>query len=93
MRDTAQMFSLGALWGEIGHVSFADRTAFRTPVIILQGRHDRGTSAKLVADWFNDVKAPRKRLIWFEDSAHMALEEEPGKMLVTLTSVVLPLTK
>jgi len=39
------------------------------------------------------VKAPTKKLVWFEDSAHMVYEEEPGKTLVSLVNNVLPLTK
>ncbi|MDT9598379.1 alpha/beta fold hydrolase [Sphingosinicella rhizophila] len=92
-RDEAQWFSLQAMWGELGTVSFSERTTFRTPVIILQGRHDLGTSSTLVAEWFPRVKAPVKKLVWFEDSAHMVHEEEPGKLLVTLVEQVLPLTR
>jgi proline iminopeptidase len=62
-------------------------------VIILQGRRDLGTSSSLVAEWFPKVTAPSKQLVWFEDSAHMTYEEEPGKMLVTLVEKVLPLTR
>jgi proline iminopeptidase len=93
MRDAAQMFSLGALWGELASVDFSKTTSFRTPVIILQGRHDLGTSATLAGEWFKTVRAPSKQLVWFEDSAHMTVEEEPGKMLVTLVEKVLPLTR
>jgi pimeloyl-ACP methyl ester carboxylesterase len=60
-------------------------------VVILQGRHDRGTSASLIAEWFGRVKAPSKQIVWFEDSAHMAHEEESGKMLVSLVNIVRPL--
>jgi proline iminopeptidase len=93
VRDTAQGFGARALWGEIGKLSLMDRTTFGTPVIILQGRRDLGTSSSLVAEWFPKVTAPSKQLVWFEDSAHMTYEEEPGKMLVTLVEKVLPLTR
>lgn len=92
MRDVAQSFSDQALWAEVGRTNLMQRTQFRTPVIILQGRHDLGTSSTLVAEWFSHVSAPRKKLVWFEDSAHMVYEEEPGKVLVTLVNDVLPLT-
>ena len=93
MRDVAQGFSIQSIWPELGSLSLAGRTTFDTPVIILQGRHDRGTSSSLVADWFSRVEAPAKKLVWFEDSAHMVYEEEPGKTLVTLANQVLPLTQ
>lgn len=93
IRDRAQAFSDEALWGEVGQVNLSDATRFRVPVIILQGRHDRGTSSVLAAEWFTRVRAPSKRFVWFEDSAHMTFEEEPGKFLVTLVQEVLPLTR
>lgn len=93
VRNEAQRFSDQALWGELGHVSFLGRTRFRVPLVIIQGRHDRGTSSKLVAAWFGKVRAPSKQIVWFEDSAHMTFEEEPGKFLVTLVNQVLPLTR
>jgi proline iminopeptidase len=93
IRDEAQMFSLGLMWEELGRVNLMDATRFELPVFIFQGRHDRGTSAALAGKWFSTVKAPVKKLVWFEDSAHMVYEEEPGKLLVSLANDVLPLTK
>jgi proline iminopeptidase len=93
MLGEGQAFGDQALWGEIGTVDLSKLVTFRLPVVILQGRHDRGTSASLVAEWFARVKAPSKKILWFEDSAYMAHEEEPGKMLVSLVDTVLPLTR
>ena len=91
IRDEAQGFSIQVLWDELSRVSFMDVTRFKVPVVILQGRHDRGTSSALVDEWFGKIHAPKKKLVWFEDSAHMVYEEEPGKTLVTLVNEVLPL--
>lgn len=91
IRDEAQGFSNRLLWRELGGVSFMDVTKFQVPVVILQGRHDVGTSSKLAAQWFDKIEAPKKQIIWFEDSAHMVYEEEPGKTLVSLVNAVLPL--
>jgi len=92
-RDEAQFFSLKVLWNEIGQISLMKATRFKVPVVILQGRHDRGTSSALVEEWFATLEAPVKKLVWFEDSAHMVYEEEPGKTLVSLVNEVLPLVK
>jgi len=91
-RDEAEAFSDALMWDELGHVNLMDVTRFKLPVIIFQGRHDRGTSAELAGKWFASIKAPVKKLVWFEDSAHMVYEEEPGKTLVSLVTEVLPLT-
>jgi proline iminopeptidase len=93
MMGEAQAFSDKALWGEMGTIDYSKAVSFGLPVVMLQGRHDRATSAALVADWFGRVKAPSKKIVWFEDSAHMAFEEEPGKMLVSLVEFVRPLTR
>jgi hypothetical protein len=37
------------------------------------------------------VKAPSKRFVWFEHSAHEVMSEEPGKVLVSLVSYALPI--
>ena len=47
------------------------------PVIFMLGRHDRHVSATLAASYFDALRAPVKKLIWFEESAHNAPFEEP----------------
>ena len=58
IRDEAQAFSDRLLWDEVGKISLMGTTRFRVPVVILQGRHDRGTSSALVNQWFATVEAP-----------------------------------
>jgi proline iminopeptidase len=52
---------------------------------------DDTTSAALAACWLEKVHAPAKKLVWFENSAHMMHVEEPGKVLVHRVDDVLPL--
>jgi pimeloyl-ACP methyl ester carboxylesterase len=33
----------------------------------------------LIAEFFEEIEAPRKELVWFEKSAHFPFFEEPGK--------------
>jgi pimeloyl-ACP methyl ester carboxylesterase len=91
-RYEAMGFGIQALWDEAGHIDLRPVTQFGCPVIFLEGRHDLGTNATLLDQWFKAIKAPRKKLVWFDDSAHMVYQEEPGKTLVTLVNDVLPLT-
>ncbi|HEY5808496.1 MAG TPA: alpha/beta hydrolase [Povalibacter sp.] len=92
-RQEAHDFILQSMWGELGGVDLNNTIQFDVPVIVMQGRHDRGTSSQLVKQWHAAVKAPYKKLIWFEDSSHMVYEEEPGKLLVALANELLPLTR
>jgi proline iminopeptidase len=64
---------------------------FQCPIIIFAGRHDFTTPSEVTAAWLTHVRAPSKKLVWFEDSAHMMAVEEPGRVLVHLVEDVRPL--
>jgi proline iminopeptidase len=67
-------------------------TTFRVPIIVMQGRYDLHTPYESAKQYFDLIRAPRKRFITFERSAHYPMFEESGRFLVTLVSEVLPLT-
>jgi pimeloyl-ACP methyl ester carboxylesterase len=92
-RDKGLEFSLRTLWPQLVRLSFLTDTTFACPVILMHGRHDLTTSATLVAQWFPRIRAPSKRLIWFDESSHLVYEEEPGKALAALVQWVLPLAR
>jgi len=83
--------SLTHLLRDFSSVDFTKVTDFRCPIILFNGRHDDTTSAEVSAKWFATIHAPVKKLIWFENSAHMMQIEEPGRMLVHLVEDVRPL--
>lgn len=63
------------------------------PLILFAGRDDHNVSSRLAAEWFATVRAPDKRLVWFERSAHGILSEEPGKALVSLVQHARPIAE
>jgi proline iminopeptidase len=65
---------------------------FTVPIIVLQGRYDLHTPYASARDYVATLRAPHKRFITFERSAHYPMFEEPGRFLVTLVQEVLPLT-
>lgn len=65
-------------------------SSFEVPIFFFSGRHDYQTPVTLSDAWFNQIKAPHKELIHFEESAHIVVSEEPGKVLVNLVNQVLP---
>lgn len=89
--DKGSEMSLSRLLKDMMSVDFTHVTTFRCPIVLFNGRHDDTTSAKVAADWFAHVHAPSKKLVWFENSAHMMQIEEPGRMLVHLVEDVRPL--
>jgi pimeloyl-ACP methyl ester carboxylesterase len=72
----------------------ADHTRIREvafPMFMFLGRHDLTTPASVIEPWMTQLKAPVKRIVWFEHSAHLAPHEEPGRFLVELVQQVRPL--
>lgn len=81
------------LWPRLADVSFQKVTKMDVPIVFLLGRHDYTVPSPVAADWFARVKAPSKKLVWLEHSAHMPMVEEPGHFFAALLRDVLPLTK
>lgn len=89
--DKGNVFTLGRVLEEFLDVDFKPVTRFPIPVVMLMGRHDYTTPSQPTDEWLRKVKAPYKRGIWFERSAHMIPFEEPGKFLMSLVEHVRPL--
>jgi pimeloyl-ACP methyl ester carboxylesterase len=89
--DAGSVFSLGRLLDEFLQVDFTGVQEFPIPVVMFMGRHDYTTPSAPTERWLQQVKAPYKRGVWFEHSAHMMPWEEPGKTLVSLLEQVRPL--
>jgi pimeloyl-ACP methyl ester carboxylesterase len=89
--DKGSALSLPILLKDMESSDFTQMTEFRCPIVLFNGRHDDTTSSKVSADWFARVHAPKKTLVWFENSAHMMQIEEPGRVLVHLVEDVRPL--
>lgn len=70
---------LSQMWPTIVDYDFRkDCQEFKVPYFIFQGRHDNNTPSSLVTAYFEGIKASRKDLVWFENSAHGPLGEEPA---------------
>lgn len=53
--------------------------AVDVPVWLLLGRGDYVTPSELGAEYLDRLVAPRKKLVWFEESAHFPFFEEPRR--------------
>jgi proline iminopeptidase len=83
--------SLGPLLPDLLGFDYSNVLEWRCPIVIFAGRHDFTTPSTVVAAWFARIHAPAKKFIWFENSAHMIMFEEPGRVLVHLVEDVRPL--
>lgn len=71
---------LAQMWPTIVHYDFLkDCNCFAMPYYIFQGRKDNNTPASLVQEFYDAIQAPDKDLVWFENSAHGPMGEEPEK--------------
>ena len=71
---------LSHMWPTIVRYDFiADCGPFQMPYYLFQGKKDNNTPASLVQAYYDSIVAPDKDLVWFENSAHGPLGEEPAK--------------
>jgi len=60
----------------------------RVPVYFFTGRHDYTVPFELSERYFEKLRAPRKRMVWFENSAHFPFFEEPLKFAEEMQKVL-----
>jgi pimeloyl-ACP methyl ester carboxylesterase len=84
-------YSQDFLFSPVLSLDFSHVTQLECPLIVLAGRHDRTVNSEVAHEWFERVRAPSKRFVWFEHSAHEVMVEEPGKLLITLVEHARPI--
>jgi proline iminopeptidase len=89
--DDSSDFSMANLWPKLAGISFEHIRSLGTPVFLLLGRHDTTTPPQIAAAWLKRLSAPSKSVIWFDNSAHLPMIEEPGHMLEVLNTRIRPL--
>jgi proline iminopeptidase len=77
-------FSERYLLAEVLSLDLTEIRQLNCPLIIFAGRYDVNVNSEVAAAWFAKVNAPSKQFIWFENSAHLPMTEEPGKFLISL---------
>ena len=63
----------------------------KIPVIFLAGKYDYNTPSELVEKFYEQLVAPKKELIWFDESAHSPNYEEQENFDKIMIEKVLPL--
>jgi pimeloyl-ACP methyl ester carboxylesterase len=80
LNGKGESLSLASMWNELLNTNLMQSAPeFRLPVYFLLGRADYNVAAPLSEQYFHALKAPRKQLIWFEQSGHFVPFEEPAK--------------
>lgn len=82
-------FNLETLWDEVVDVDLGVRVPeLKMPVYLTEGRYDQNCPIELAEKWFSDLKAPRKEWIWFEESAHSPIKNEPEEWGRTVIRII-----
>lgn len=69
-----------------------DATRFDLPVYIVLGRYDMNNPSQIPEEYFNLLEAPKKELIFFENSGHGMIWEEASLFHRLMIETVLPET-
>jgi pimeloyl-ACP methyl ester carboxylesterase len=79
------------LWQELLTVNLKEQaSSFKIPIYFVLGKHDYEVPSVLAEQYFKIIEAPKKELIWFENSAHFADIEEHKKFNDLLINHILP---
>jgi pimeloyl-ACP methyl ester carboxylesterase len=62
----------------------------KCPVYFFVGRKDHQTNYLLSAQYYKELKAPKKELFWFEKSGHLIPKSEPGLLQNDVVFKILP---
>ena len=75
----ANLYCLNSPLGKERVNFFEQAKELSVPVYIFTGVNDYNCSFELAKQWFEQLKAPYKKWVWFEKSGHEPQNEEPQK--------------
>ncbi|MEG1706303.1 MAG: alpha/beta hydrolase, partial [Clostridia bacterium] len=82
-------YCLNKLWEQVVTAKFDETIKhLDVSVYITQGRHDKNTPPEISTKWFEQLDAPYKEWIWFENSAHSPIKEEPTRWGEVIKSII-----
>jgi pimeloyl-ACP methyl ester carboxylesterase len=73
------MFSAQKLSNDLFETDLTNITKLKLPVYFFLGRHDWSLPTRVTEDYFEQLSAPKKELVWFENSGHEPLVEEANR--------------
>ena len=84
--------SMRLLWPQMLEVDlFKSVPEMRIPVFLMEGRYDQECPSEIARNYLDAIRAPVKKLIWFEKSAHFPHSEERDLFNKIMVEQVLPI--
>jgi pimeloyl-ACP methyl ester carboxylesterase len=85
--------SMRLMWPQILSIDLMEQAPeLKVPVYFLEGRHDYESPSILAEQYYQVLEAPRKTLVWFENSAHFVNTEEADAFNQFFVGQLLPET-
>lgn len=85
-------YSNQMLQSEFARFVIDDRPhTFFVPVFLLSGRYDQQSEASVAHHFFEQITAPQKAFVWFDNSAHNPPFEEPRAFTDWMSANIAPL--
>ena len=82
---------MDAMWIEVSRLNLLQIVpALHMPVFVFAGRHDHYVPPETSVAWFDALRAPSKKLVWFEESGHEPFVDEPAKFNRAMVELVRP---
>jgi pimeloyl-ACP methyl ester carboxylesterase len=82
-----------SMWDEMAQLKIEKNIkVVKCPIYLCVGRKDYQTHFSISENYFNQLQAPQKKLIWFENSGHSIPDTEPDFLQKTIIETVLPET-
>lgn len=88
-----ELSSVETLLPQMEAVNFDDVTAFKCPVFLFAGAHDRTTPESIAEKYYERIQAPEKKYFKIDRAAHYVVTEAPGEVLMDLVRYVRPLAE
>ena len=73
-------YSIDTMWQEISNLNLLKLVPeLNIPIYFLLGKHDYTAPYEIAENYFENLIAPSKEILWFDNSAHCIPFEEPLK--------------
>ncbi|MEZ2414499.1 alpha/beta fold hydrolase [Muriicola sp. E247] len=83
-------YSSQFLADDLFSTDFRSLKKLRVPVYLILGRHDWNVPSVLALEWYENLDAPEKKIIWMENTAHGTLDEDPDDFKRIMLEMILP---
>jgi pimeloyl-ACP methyl ester carboxylesterase len=84
-------FSMDAMWADVSRINLLEvAPALQVPVFFFLGRRDHWVPPETSVRYFDALGAPKKEIVWFDDSGHAPFTDEPAKFNRMMVELVRP---